>query len=396
MFSRYFPTEEYELRWASVHDEMSRRGFETAVVWGRSAATYDRASDVLYLSNYFSTKVGQAYDIGSYNARAYAAVILRIGQTPELHADEPWPKAGLVSTDRIFWHNDPIRGVADALVDHGITGRVALVGTDFFPVKYWQQFQEMTPKLTWVPCDDLVRKVRLVKTSRELDCYREAGKIASRAIELVMEGLIAGKAESDAAALAASEIIRRGGIPERINCSHGTFVGEACRDPLRGYSGDAPSSGDLVRAFVMGPMFQGYYLDPGRTAVCGGQPNLGQRELIEACARIVEEISSAIRPGMRFSEPAELGDKLVAEVATDKDSYSEKFPFYGHSVGLYFETPYISTVFSDGGQRFEPGMVLGVEAFLSRSGIGSVGFEQNMIVHKDGIELLTTPPMLWH
>lgn len=35
---RYFPIEEYETRWARVHDEIARRGFETAVVFGRAAA----------------------------------------------------------------------------------------------------------------------------------------------------------------------------------------------------------------------------------------------------------------------------------------------------------------------------------------------------------------------
>jgi hypothetical protein len=40
-------------------------------------------------------------------------------------------------------------------------------------------------------------------------------------------------------------------------------------------------------------------------------------------------------------------------------------------------------------------MVLGVEVFLGESGVGSAGFEQNVIVGADGNELLTTTPMMW-
>ena len=32
----YFPREEYEARWSRLHDEMQRRGYETAVIWQRT------------------------------------------------------------------------------------------------------------------------------------------------------------------------------------------------------------------------------------------------------------------------------------------------------------------------------------------------------------------------
>ena len=39
---RYFPQDEYESRWARVEQEMKRRGYEAAVVWGRSGGSFDR------------------------------------------------------------------------------------------------------------------------------------------------------------------------------------------------------------------------------------------------------------------------------------------------------------------------------------------------------------------
>ena len=45
--------------------------------------------------------------------------------------------------------------------------------------------------------------------------------------------------------------------------------------------------------------------------------------------------------------------------------------------------------------EFVEGMVVGIEVFFARPGVGSVGFEQNAILTSSGVELLTTTPMLW-
>ena len=148
--------------------------------------------------------------------------------------------------------------------------------------------------------DDLVLTVRRVKTPRELDCFREGAEIVNPALERLMGALISGKSEAEAAAGAIYEIARRGGNYHKISCTHGDTIDVTCRDSLTGYSLDAPNPGDLVRAFIIGPIFQGYYFDPGRTAVAGARPDRAQRELIEGCAEIVDRIGAAIRPGVAF------------------------------------------------------------------------------------------------
>ena len=142
---RYFPKDEYELRWRRVHDEMRRRGIETAVVWGKTSATFDRAGDILYLTNFFSGGVGQGFDTTTHWARAFSAVLLQIGETPELHADDPELRPDVVATDRFIVHADPVAGIAEALRTRGITGPVALTGSDFFPKKYWERLETLTP-----------------------------------------------------------------------------------------------------------------------------------------------------------------------------------------------------------------------------------------------------------
>lgn len=393
----YFPKDEYELRWRRVHDEMQRRGIETAVVWGKTAATFDRAGDILYLTNFFSGSAGHAFDTTTHRARAFSAVILHNGATPELHADDPELRIDRVATDRHVVHADPIRGVAEGLRRRGIEGPVAFCGSDFFPMAYWKRFEALTPFIEWVIADDLVRTVRRVKTPRELDCFREGAQIVNPALERLVGALVTGKSEAEAAAEAIHEIVRRGGNFHKISCTHGDTIDVTCRDTLTGYTLDTPNPGDLVRAFIIGPIFQGYYFDPGRTAVARARPDSAQVELIEGCAAIVDKIGAAIRPGVSFADAATVGDELVREFGVDGGGLGARYPFYGHPNGLYFEAPpYISNTFDHLGATFEEGMVLGVEAFVGRRGVGSAGFEQNAIVGPDGLELLTTTPMLFH
>ena len=98
---------------------------------------------------------------------------------------------------------------------------------------------------------------------------------------------------------------------------------------------------------------------------------------------------------MEVIELGRYGDQLIAEFGGEKDQAAEKWPLYGRGLSLFFERPYISTVMGVPGVTFKEGMAMGVEAFLTRSGVGSAGFEQNIIVGKNGSELVTTSKSVW-
>ena len=393
MFSR----DEYADRWSKVSASMQERGLDIAVVWGRTASTFDRAGDVIYLTNYFSSKVGQGFDAPPFGARAYCAVILRQGKEPFLVADDPDVRADVVSVADFVAAADPVAKTLEVLRDFGADGPVGFVGSDFFPMKYWRQLTQEAPEVEWQICDDLVRRIRMIKSGEERQIIRKAGDISTEAMNAMMEALIDGKTEAVAAAEAAHRVIASGGVIDKIQISHGETIAFTCGDPLAGYRTVAPSPGDLLRGFIIGPFYQGYYLDPGRSAVCGNRPTPEQADLLEACAAVLNGVADAIRPGVRYADAAAIGNRMVKEFGPDEDPAAEKFPFFGHPHGLYFEgPPYISTVLDHGNAIFEEGMLIGVEAFLARKGLGNVGFEQNYLVTATGLELVTRTPMLWH
>ncbi|WP_323718013.1 M24 family metallopeptidase [Paracoccus aminovorans] len=386
---RHFPLDEYHDRWARVQDLMRARGFDTAVVFGRGGGTTDNCGDILYLTNHYPVSGGT--DSLIWSARSFSGVVLRRGEEPELHIDEPEPRPDLLALDNVHCDNHPFASIARALNRRGVTGRVAFCGSQFVPVKYYRQLVEATPGIEWVDCDDLVRAVRAIKSARELDCYRIAGASATEATDVLMQGLISGLSEREAAGEAARVVVRNGGRIQAIGANHGATMDYDYRFPLTGSSADTPAMGDMVRGTVHAAFFQGYYLDPGRTAV-RGKASPEQRRLIEATANIVQRLSAMMRPGTRLLDVAAEGDRMTADFGGDVSAIMKNFPFFGHGIGLSFEQPRISTVMSLPEDVVREDMVFGVEAFLSQSGIGSAFVEDIIIIGRDGNELLTQSP----
>lgn len=398
----YFPQEEYEHRWTRVYDELEARGFETALIWSRSAGTHEKCADVLYLTNYYSSQSGHA-DEDPWVGVGYASLILANRETPELIADLPEFPLGLVATDRIVRSEDPdrVRVVAQALRARGIdSGRVALVGDGFLPWRYARTLQQELPSVQWIPCDELVESVRKHKSPRELDCVREGGEIVTAALTKQVEAANRGGTQAEIAAAGAAEVVRRGGTYHMIPVAsgRGSDLDPFTNEPLTGYSSRIVArEGDLVRTWIYGPIWQGYWLDPGRTVVVGGRPSPEQRELIEAANEIVLRLISEIRPGRTARDLAALGGRLRAETGTVDAATSEAFPLLGHGNGLFWERPTIWLDVEQNEKRwtFFEGQVFGVETFISRPGVGTAGLEQNIIVHEEGNELLTPVPLEW-
>ena len=402
----YFPREEYEVRWSRLQDEMGRRGYETAVVWQRTGGSYDRAGDVWYLTNYASHNIGQepsAWGVGC----ALAALLVRKGEEPELHILAPEFSTveevdrSYVAVDHIRGHEENLAtGLGARLNELQIEGPVAYVGDDFLPAQMYRMLLADTPSINWVAEDDLLFGLQSHKSARELDLYREAGEISSRALSAFIESLIRGERQSDAAAAAAKIIVAAGGGFQRIGCHAGPRGEHSFFDyPLYGYSREAPNPGEMVRAWVI-PVFEGYWLDPGRTSVCELKPSPEQKRLIEDGARILEEITAAIKPGQTPRHLGTFGDRLL-----ERYGYEPEAGNYGHGLATFWLGPVIPAGGAVPDQDdplfgldipLHEGQIFTSEVFPRKPGIGFAGFEDVFIIREHGNErLIHTPLLFW-
>ena len=290
---------------------------------------------------------------------------------------------------------DVVANVAALLKGERVEGRVGLCGMDTISAKHMTALSAATPQIQWEACDDLVMDVRVIKSPAELDVFRYAGETVSNAMNVLFEAIFSGRSHAEAAGEAAREVYRRQGNVNFITLGHGPFLEERLTDtPIVGYSTETPQTGDLVRGWIYGAMYQGYWLDPGRTSVVGLKPTAEQRRLVEGCAGVVEQLRAAIRPGVRVHDVAALGQRLLNEF-NHGEPYDMGWIPFGHGNGLYFEPPIIAADYDGKHQVILENMVGATEAFINVPGVGGAGFEQNFIVTRHGTELLTTTPMLW-
>jgi Xaa-Pro aminopeptidase len=213
-----------------------------------------------------------------------------------IRTSQGFPAAG-VTTDRIVRSDEPNRvklvcgrdGVAPA---HRGTGRARRRSLPAW--RYARILQDEFPGVDWIPADELVESVRRHKSLLELDCMREGGQIVTAALTKQLEQAVRGGTQADIAAARAHELLRRGGNFHMIPVASGTGreLEPFTNEPLTGFDVRISTHlGDLVRTWIHGPAWQGYWLDPGRTVVVGGKPAGAQRALISAAGSSHERAS---------------------------------------------------------------------------------------------------------
>lgn len=393
----YFPKDEYQARWKKVYAAMKRKKYDIAVVFGKTGGHYERAMETLWLTQFFSERSGQEPDSPLWNAHAFCAVIMEPGKAPELHGEMPEGKRRWVQCGKYVYSDDIIATTAKALKAKGYR-RIAFVGSDCLPVKYFHQLQAMTPKIEYVFDNDLIRECRRIKSPRELEMYRECGQIVSSALYRLCDGLYHGKTGAEAAADAAHELTLRGASWLRTPINFGNDKESIYfeRDNIPGYPNYAPKPGDFVRTWIYGPVHQGYWIDPGRSLVCGGKPSQAQRSLLEDSYAICQAVLDTVKHGVKVLAVARAANKVKKRVGAGYDHASQTWPYNGHGNGMMWEHPMICEGAVSEEEAFEEGMVASAESFMTRDGVGSAGWEQNYIVTRTGVELITKTPVVWY
>jgi Xaa-Pro dipeptidase len=124
--------------------------------------------------------------------------------------------------------------------------------------------------------------------------------------------------------------------------------------------------------------------------------------LLEGAVEVVEALVAAMRPGIT---PRQLG--ILGAAIARKHGYFDhqqlKVPLFGHGLGTNF-IPYVIPIGEGeadptGALQYdvplEAGMVMAAEIFLTHPGVGTAGFERNIIVTESGPELLDRTSMLF-
>jgi Xaa-Pro dipeptidase len=269
-----------------------------------------------------------------------------------------------------------------AIENKGISPKKIAIEKSHMTVERLDAIQELYPEVNFTRLDDQLNSMRVVKDENELAILREAAAYADYAIEVGVSEIAEGKTELEI--LTAIELaLKKKGIS---HMSFDTMVlsGPKTASP-HGKPGDRKiQKGDLV-LFDLGVIYKGYCSDITRT-VAFGKPSDKQKEVYETVRKAEQAAVDAVKPGVKAMDL----DKIARDIITEA-GYGEFFTHrLGHGLGIsVHEFP---SVTGNNEMALIEGMVFTIEPGIYDPSITGVRIEDDVVVTKDGVEVLTKYP----
>ncbi len=373
-------SEEYERRIANLRTQLAADDIDAVVIWARGGGTVERFANVQYLCGHYPFFPIIRDVPGAWADRGYAALVVT-HDSAVLCSDDRFSEPRAV-TDHLTLDvgNGETLGDLIANVLAGKRRRVAVCGTDTMTARQFGHLEKAVAPVCdaeLVIVDDLVERLRSIKSPAEIALLEHAGRIADASFRAALDVLRAGAREADVVAALVAEATRSDAVV--ANAFVATFGEDAdgLPDGAPTWSQRVLRPGDLFTVDFSGA-YRGYFFDLARSRVIDHAPTDAQASAFALAQDSVNAAVAAAVPGATVSDVAKAADDLLR--AQDYDFAAAEFQAGGHGLGLGFEAPWIRA----GDPRpIEVGMTLALERFVIREGTGAT-FERNIVVTEDG------------
>jgi len=242
--------------------------------------------------------------------------------------------------------------------------------------------EKMSPKgAEFIDCTKAINKARAIKDKDELDRIRRACDISSSVAALIPEFLKEGVREYEVAAEMEYRMKRMGA--DCLSFPTISSFGKNTAEPHYNAGGDVLKK-DVFALFDYGATYKRYVSDITRTFFFG-KAKKEEREMYETVLEAQQIGFDSIDVGKDLSEPHDNVAKFI-----DGTRFKGRFIHgLGHGIGLSVHESFIGFLPNIEG-KIEPGMVITVEPGVYIPGHGGVRIEDDILVKKNGIEVLTT------
>ncbi|WP_239254947.1 M24 family metallopeptidase [Listeria ilorinensis] len=235
------------------------------------------------------------------------------------------------------------------------------------------------PHTTFIPIEEKIQMIRVIKTPEEIKIMKEAALLADEAVKIGIAEIAVGRTEAEIVAKIDYEMKKKG----VSGMSFETMV-------LTGKNGALPhgapgqtkiQKGDLV-LFDLGVVHKGYCSDTTRTVAFG--------EVSDEQKRIYETVLKAQLAAIEKVKAGALAKEidLTARTIIREAGYGDYFPHrLGHGLGAsVHEFPSITETNE---LSLQENMVFTIEPGIYVPGIAGVRIEDDIVVTANGCEILT-------
>jgi len=247
------------------------------------------------------------------------------------------------------------------------------------PFAQYREWKKAPRGTKWLPADEIVDKLRMIKDEGELDKIRKAIAISDMACEHIRKFMKVGMTEKEVAW--ELEIYMRTHGAEGL--AFPTIVGSGPNGAKpHAVLQDRPIQKGEAVVLDLGAQVEGYNSDITRT-ICLGKPDKELCEIYDIVLRAQLAAEAAAKPGMIGQEIDAIARSIISEAG-----HAEHFGHgLGHGVGLaVHEGPRAGP---NASMTMEAGMLCTIEPGIYVPGLGGVRIEDIVLFTAGGVEVLT-------
>jgi Xaa-Pro aminopeptidase len=231
-----------------------------------------------------------------------------------------------------------------------------------------------------VDATNVTRKVRRIKSEREIACVREAQRIADIGMQAAITQLAPGVTELDVYAEMTYAMAKAGGEPASIMLPVASGGKSACVHALASRRRIQP--GDVVNVDICG-VYQRYHANMARTFSVG-EPSKGVAERCGKAAGAVQVVARALRPGL----PVRQLLAVLEEYYRAEGILEELWWVGGYELGISLPPDWVGGWFFDtwtdpGDAVFAAGLVTNLECNFYLPELAGVTMQINTLVFTD-------------
>jgi len=241
---------------------------------------------------------------------------------------------------------------------------------------------DIFPQATFVPTENLIEQIAIRKNESEISILKQAAKIATDALENVLPHLKTGQKEFEFAA----ELSYRMRLLGSERDAFEPIVASGWRSALpHGIASDKViDDGDFV-VIDFGAVYRGYASDITRT-VAMGKASQNMKRIYQIVKNAQQKAIEAARAGISCHAL----DQVAREYIHQK-GFGQYFDHsLGHGLGLDVHS--LPRVGAGSEIILEENFVITIEPGIYIPNVGGVRIEDDIVIQKDGCELLTHFP----
>ena len=377
------PEEEFLRRLKNIRKQMEKRGFDALIIYScPGSLRFGQRGHVVYVSNqepYYSDTMMVLPQDEKYGA------LLEIDEAEYFASDCTWVEEIELSANHVDTARKYLRRIGLKKPKIGIVGEYSMSPALYACFQKEEVFAQVEP------ASDIIENERIVKSDWELQCIREASRIAKEGIEAAARFARPGILDLEITA----EIERVCRLAGSEFFPHYTIVSSG---PDANYHAwwwkcgqRRLQQGDIF-LLDFGTMYAGYCCDISRPFIVG-QPSQTQKDVFQVLKQAQEAGRKAAREGALTSDVDKAVRRVYREAWPEDESWGG-----GHGVGLeVHEWPFIGfqkiphdTAYED--TRLRANTVISIEPQIVIPALGKFSVEDEFVVTKTGAERLNDIP----